>query len=268
MLGLISNQAELIAHDSRRRSRSYGERRLAIHKGEPSRKATRGDPSARLRRTSGLQEFEKVSPRLRRPKPRLRRSSNFLRAPSALPPSLSDHRSLRRPGSRALSSAHRQLLALRHRQQSFARADPVMIIGIVGIAQTLVILTAGIDLRFASSWSFRRGYGATRRRRRPVIFDCLPARPLGRCRLRGYLNGVAGHPVAKCRRSSSRSARSASSARSTRIYSQSETIGMQDIEDKACFLQIMGNQVMIGSRAHHVGHIPPADRSPRSSGTS
>jgi fructose transport system permease protein len=30
------------------------------------------------------------------------------------------------------------------------------------------------------------------------------------------------------------------------FYSQSETIGMQDIQDKANFLQIMGNQLMIG----------------------
>jgi fructose transport system permease protein len=30
------------------------------------------------------------------------------------------------------------------------------------------------------------------------------------------------------------------------FYSQSETIGMQDIEDQAYFLQIMGNQVQIG----------------------
>ena len=30
------------------------------------------------------------------------------------------------------------------------------------------------------------------------------------------------------------------------FYSRSETIGMQDLEDKAYFLQIMGNQLEIG----------------------
>ena len=51
------------------------------------------------------------------------------------------------------------------------------------------------------------------------------------------------------------------------FYSQSETIRMQDIEEKAPFLQMMGNPFEIGGARIMLGHVPDAARAPRSSGT-
>ena len=116
------------------------------------------------------------------------------------------------------------LLLGRHRQSSrFATASnlstvltQVTIIGILGIAQTLVILTAGIDLSVGVIMVISSVVMG-----RLAVVDGVPviiAFPLGLFVgvAFGYLNGIARHAAARCRRSSSRSARSASSARSTR----------------------------------------------------
>ena len=51
------------------------------------------------------------------------------------------------------------------------------------------------------------------------------------------------------------------------FYSQSETIRMQDIEDKAPFLQLMGVPFEIGGARIMLGHVPADRWSPSSSGT-
>ena len=132
-----------------------------------------------------------------------------------------------------------------------------MVIGIVGIGQTLVILTAGIDLSvgvimvISSVVMGRLGVldGV------PVIF----AFPLGLfCgRLFGLLNGLLITRLKMPPFIVTLGTLSIIGALNT-FYSQSETIGMQDIQDKADFLQIMGNPDRHRLGAHHVGHVPDA----------
>ena len=122
----------------------------------------------------------------------------------------------------------------------------VMVIGIVGVGQTLVILTAGIDLSvgvimvLSSVVMGRLGVldGV------PVIF----AFPLGLLcgALFGFLNGALITRLKMPPFIVTLGTLSIIGALNT-FYSQSETIGMQDIQDKANFLQIMGNQLEIGS---------------------
>jgi len=122
----------------------------------------------------------------------------------------------------------------------------VMVTGILGIGQTLVILTAGIDLSvgvimvISSVVMGRLG-----------VLDGVPvvlAFPLGiACgSLFGLLNGLLITRLKMPPFIVTLGTLSIIGALNT-FYSQSQTIGMQDIEDKAYFLQIMGNQLEIGS---------------------
>ena len=122
-----------------------------------------------------------------------------------------------------------------------------MVTGILGIGQTLVILTAGIDLSIGVIMVISSVVMG-----RLAVFDGVPtilAFPLGLiCGAAVRLpQRRAGDAAARCRRSSSRSARCSIIGALNTFYSQSETIGMQDIEEKAPFLQMMGNQLEIGS---------------------
>ncbi len=122
----------------------------------------------------------------------------------------------------------------------------VMVTGILGIGQTLVILTAGIDLSvgvimvISSVVMGRLG-----------VIDGLPvilAFPLGLLvgSAFGFLNGVLITRLKMPPFIVTLGTLSIIGALNT-FYSESETIGMQDIQDKAWFLQIMGNQIQIGS---------------------
>ncbi|HXT07783.1 MAG TPA: ABC transporter permease [Roseiarcus sp.] len=121
----------------------------------------------------------------------------------------------------------------------------VMVIGIVGIGQTLVILTAGIDLSIGVIMVISSVVMG-----RLGVIDGLPvilAFPLGLlCGAAfGFLNGVLVTRLKMPPFIVTLGTLSIIGALNT-FYSQSETIGMQDIQDKANFLQIMGNQVEIG----------------------
>jgi fructose transport system permease protein len=122
----------------------------------------------------------------------------------------------------------------------------VTIIGMLGVAQTLVILTAGIDLSvgvvmvISSVVMGRLG-----------VVDGLPvilAFPLGLlCGLAcGWLNGMLVTRLAMPPFIVTLGTLSIIGALNT-FYSQSETIRMQDIEANAPFLQLMGVPFDIGS---------------------
>ncbi len=122
----------------------------------------------------------------------------------------------------------------------------VMVIGIVGVGQTLVILTAGIDLSIGVIMVISSVVMG-----RLAVYDGVPtiiAFPLGLIvgAAFGYLNGVLVTRLKMPPFIVTLGTLSIIGALNT-FYSQSETIGMQDIQDKAWFLQIMGNQVEIGS---------------------
>jgi len=122
----------------------------------------------------------------------------------------------------------------------------VMVTGILGIGQTLVILTAGIDLSVGVIMVISSVVMG-----RLAVLDGVPtiiAFPLGLIvgSAFGYLNGILVTRLKMPPFIVTLGTLSIIGALNT-FYSQSETIGMQDIEDKAWFLQIMGNQVAIGS---------------------
>ena len=122
----------------------------------------------------------------------------------------------------------------------------VMVTGILGIGQTLVILTAGIDLSIGVIMVISSVVMG-----RLGVIDGLPvivAFPLGLLcgAFFGWLNGALVTRLSMPPFIVTLGTLSIIGALNT-YYSQSETIGMQDIEDKAYFLQIMGNQVFIGS---------------------
>ena len=122
----------------------------------------------------------------------------------------------------------------------------VMVIGIVGVGQTLVILTAGIDLSIGVIMVISSVVMG-----RLAVYDGVPtiiAFPLGIIvgAAFGYLNGILVTRLKMPPFIVTLGTLSIIGALNT-FYSQSETIGMQDIQDKAWFLQIMGNQVEIGS---------------------
>ena len=122
----------------------------------------------------------------------------------------------------------------------------VMVIGIVGVGQTLVILTAGIDLSVGVIMVISSVVMG-----RLAVYDGVPtiiAFPLGLLvgAAFGYLNGILVTRLKMPPFIVTLGTLSIIGALNT-FYSQSETIGMQDIQDKAWFLQIMGNQVEIGS---------------------
>jgi fructose transport system permease protein len=122
----------------------------------------------------------------------------------------------------------------------------VMVIGIVGVGQTLVILTAGIDLSVGVIMVISSVVMG-----RLAVYDGVPAIisfPLGLLvgAAFGFLNGILVTRLKMPPFIVTLGTLSIIGALNT-YYSQSETIGMQDIEDKAYLLQIMGNQLAIGS---------------------
>jgi fructose transport system permease protein len=122
----------------------------------------------------------------------------------------------------------------------------VMVTGILGVGQTLVILTAGIDLSVGVIMVISSVVMG-----RLAVYDGVPtvlAFPLGLLvgAAFGYLNGILVTRLRMPPFIVTLGTLSIIGALNT-FYSQSETIGMQDIQDKAWFLQIMGNQVAIGS---------------------
>ena len=121
----------------------------------------------------------------------------------------------------------------------------VTIIGIVGIAQTLIILTAGIDLSVGVIMVISSVVMG-----RLAVYSGVPTFitfPIGLLvgAAFGYLNGVLVTRLKMPPFIVTLGTLSIIGALNT-YYSQSETIGMQDIEEKAWFLQIMGNQIAIG----------------------
>ncbi len=122
----------------------------------------------------------------------------------------------------------------------------VMVTGILGIGQTLVILTAGIDLSIGVIMVISSVVMG-----RLAVVNGLPtliAFPLGIIvgSLFGYLNGVLVTRLKMPPFIVTLGTLSIIGALNT-FYSQSETIGMQDIDEKAPFLSMMGNQIQIGS---------------------
>jgi fructose transport system permease protein len=122
----------------------------------------------------------------------------------------------------------------------------VMVTGILGVGQTLVILTAGIDLSIGIIMVISSVVMG-----RLAVLDGVPviiAFPLGLLvgAAFGYLNGILVTRLKMPPFIVTLGTLSIIGALNT-YYSQSETIGMQDIEDKAWFLQIMGNELAVGS---------------------
>src|SRR5208337_692883 len=121
----------------------------------------------------------------------------------------------------------------------------VTIIGILGVAQTLVILTAGIDLSVGVVMVISSVVMG-----RLAVYDGVPvflAFPIGlltgaAC---GWLNGILVTRLKMPPFIVTLGTLSIIGALNT-FYSQSETIGMQDIDQKAPFLNMMGNTFGIG----------------------
>jgi fructose transport system permease protein len=121
----------------------------------------------------------------------------------------------------------------------------VTIIGIVGIAQTLIILTAGIDLSVGVIMVISSVVMG-----RLAVVDWLPvilAFPIGLlCGLAcGYLNGTLVTRLQMPPFIVTLGTLSIIGALNI-FYSQSETIREQDLEDQAPFLQLMGVPFEIG----------------------
>ena len=131
----------------------------------------------------------------------------------------------------------------------------VTIIGILGIAQTLIILTAGIDLSVGvvmviSSVVMGR---LARLDGVPTIIAFLLGLLCGvAC---GYLNGALVTRLKMPPFIVTLGTLSIIGALNT-FYSQSETIRMQDIEAQAPFLQLMGIPFEIGSARIILGELP------------
>ena len=121
----------------------------------------------------------------------------------------------------------------------------VMVTGILGVGQTLVILTAGIDLSIGVIMVISSVVMG-----RLAVLDGVPvilSFPIGVIcgSAFGLLNGLLVTRLKMPPFIVTLGTLSIIGALNT-FYSQSETIGMQDIEDKAYFLQIMGNQLSVG----------------------
>jgi fructose transport system permease protein len=123
----------------------------------------------------------------------------------------------------------------------------VMVIGIVGVGQTLVILTAGIDLSVGVIMVISSVVMG-----RLAVYDGVPtliAFPIGLLvgAAFGYLNGVLVTRLKMPPFIVTLGTLSIIGALNT-YYSRSETIGMQDIDEKAWFLQIIGGaRIMWGT---------------------
>src|SRR3984885_7936256 len=116
---------------------------------------------------------------------------------------------------------------------------------VIGVGQTLVILTAGIDLSVGVIMVISSVVMG-----RLAVYSGVPtfiAFPIGLLvgAAFGYLNGILVTRLKMPPFIVTLGTLSIIGALNT-YYSQSETIGMQDIEEKAWFLQIMGNQITIG----------------------
>ena len=121
----------------------------------------------------------------------------------------------------------------------------VMVTGILGVGQTLVILTAGIDLSIGVIMVI-----ASVVMGQLAVLDSVPtilAFPLGLLcgAVFGYLNGTLVTRLKMPPFIVTLGTLSIIGALNT-FYSQSETIGMQDIDEKAPFLSMMGNPLAIG----------------------
>jgi fructose transport system permease protein len=122
----------------------------------------------------------------------------------------------------------------------------VMVTGILGIGQTLVILTAGIDLSIGVIMVISSVVMG-----RLAVLDGVPtilAFPLGLIcgSAFGLLNGALVTRLRMPPFIVTLGTLSIIGALNT-FYSQSETIGMQDIDQKAPFLNMMGNTLGVGS---------------------
>jgi len=120
-----------------------------------------------------------------------------------------------------------------------------MVTGILGIGQTLVILTAGIDLSIGVIMVISSVVMG-----RLAVLDGLPtilAFPIGLIcgSVFGYINGLLVTRLKMPPFIVTLGTLSIVGALNT-FYSQSETIRMQDIEASAPFLSLMGNQLQIG----------------------
>ncbi len=130
--------------------------------------------------------------------PSSRRRDGAAQAAAALPARLPDHDPVHRAAARrARCSAPSSARKFFHPFNLSLILQQVTIIGIVGIAQTLIILTAGIDLSVGAIMvlsSVVMGKLAVDRRacrcRSPSCSACSPASPAA------LINGVAGHPSA------------------------------------------------------------------------
>ena len=121
----------------------------------------------------------------------------------------------------------------------------VMVTGILGIGQTLVILTAGIDLSIGVIMVISSVVMG-----RLAVIDGVPtilAFPLGLLcgSIFGLLNGALVTRLRMPPFIVTLGTLSIIGALNT-FYSQSETIGMQDIDQKSPFLNMMGNTLGIG----------------------
>jgi fructose transport system permease protein len=122
----------------------------------------------------------------------------------------------------------------------------VMVTGILGVGQTLVILTAGIDLSVGVIMVISSVVMG-----RLAVLDGVPtiiAFPLGLFvgAALGFLNGSLVTRLRMPPFIVTLGTLSIIGALNT-FYSQSETIGMQDIDEQAPFLNLMGHLVPIGN---------------------
>jgi fructose transport system permease protein len=122
----------------------------------------------------------------------------------------------------------------------------VMVTGILGVGQTLVILTAGIDLSVGVIMVISSVVMG-----RLTVLDGVPtiiAFPLGLFvgAAFGFLNGSLVTRLRMPPFIVTLGTLSIIGALNT-FYSQSETIGMQDIDERAPFLNLMGHLVPIGN---------------------
>ena len=122
----------------------------------------------------------------------------------------------------------------------------VMVTGILGVGQTLVILTAGIDLSVGVIMVISSVVMG-----RLAVLDGVPtiiAFPLGLFvgAAFGFLNGSLVTRLRMPPFIVTLGTLSIIGALNT-FYSQSETIGMQDIDEQASFLNLMGHLVPIGN---------------------
>ena len=200
-----------------------------------------------MTKRTGRPEFEQSSDQLRRRAGRRSmKSSSVHQARPAFPPRLSDRRPVHRAACSGVLLAPRSNCDAVHRPLQTFR--PILSrsrsSALLGIAQTLVILTAGIDLSVGvDHGAFSVVMGRLAVTVGVPVADRLSAR--SPCRRRSAACSTASWSRGCKHAAVHRHARHAGSifgALNT-CYSQSETIRQQDIEAKAPFLQIMGKPI-------------------------